>query len=353
MNLRLGVIDMGFRAFAATRLHRLAAPLTQGLGAVLTFHRVADPPEDAFDPQAGLRIAPAFLDIVLDCLEREGLDVVTMDEALRRLAAAARGERPRRFAVLSFDDGYRDTFIAALPILRRRRAPFIVHVTTGFADRSARLWWVELEESIRRLDSVSWRSGGATLALPAKDAAQKSAAFVRIYRELRRMDEPRLLESVARLAGEAGLEPAKIAADLCMDWDELRRVGADPLCAIGAHTLTHPRLAVLEEDQARAELVASREILGARLGRRPDHVCYPVGDAGSAAAREFRLAREAGYASGVTTRPGVLFAGHADAPHALPRISINGAWQSRGAVETLLSGAPFALWNGFRRLDVA
>lgn len=353
MKWRHGVIDMGFRAFAATRLHRLAAPFTQGLGAILTFHRVAETPQDEFDPQAGLRIAPAFLDIVLACIEREGFDIVTMDEALRRLAAAARGERPRRFAVLSFDDGYRDTFIAALPILRRRRAPFIVHVTTGFADRSARLWWVELEESIRRLDHVPWRSGDATFTLPATDAAQKNSAFERIYRDLRRMDETRLLECVAYLAEQAGLDPANIAADLCMDWDELRRIAADPLCTIGAHTLTHPRLAVLDEDEARAELVDSRARIAARLGRRPDHVCYPVGDAGSAAAREFRLAREAGYASGVTTRPGVLFAGHANALHALPRISINGAWQSRGAVETLLSGAPFALWNGFRRLDVA
>lgn len=352
MNFRRGTIDAGFRAFAATKLHRLAAPFAQGLGAILTFHRVAEAPSGGYDPQAGLRIAPAFLDTTLYVLECEGVDIVKMDEAVARLVRSARGERVRRFAALTFDDGYRDTLLDALPILRRRKAPFTVYVTTGFADRAARLWWVELEEAIARLASVSWRSAGDTLSLPAGNAAEKSRAFATIYRDLRKLGEAELLDRVRTLSEVAGIDPARIAHELCMDWGELRRIASDPLCTIGAHTLTHPRLACLDEDTARAELVESRAILGARLGRAPEHVCYPVGDPGSAASREFRLAREAGYVSGVTTRPGVLFAGHAGALHALPRISVNGLWQSRGALETMLSGAPFALWNRFRRLNV-
>jgi hypothetical protein len=59
-----------------------------------------------------------------------------------------------------------------------------------------------------------------------------------------------------------------------------------------------------------------------------------------------------GFASAVTTRPGMIFPAHRDHLTALPRVSVNGNWQDGGYFEVLLSGAPFALWNRGRRLNV-
>jgi peptidoglycan/xylan/chitin deacetylase (PgdA/CDA1 family) len=50
--------------------------------------------------------------------------------------------------VLTFDDGYRDNAAFAYPVLKRHAAPFTVYVTTGFADATAPLWWLDLEEAI-------------------------------------------------------------------------------------------------------------------------------------------------------------------------------------------------------------
>jgi len=68
--------------------------------------------------------------------------------------------------------------------------------------------------------------------------------------------------------------------------------------------------------------------------------------------REFNLAREAGFACAVTTRPGMIYAEHAAHLWALPRVSVNGLWQSLGDLESLLSGAPLLLWNRGRRVNV-
>jgi peptidoglycan/xylan/chitin deacetylase (PgdA/CDA1 family) len=349
MSLRHDAIDLGFRVFGATGLHRAAAPFTQGLGAILMLHRVRETPP-GFAPNRGLEIAPAFLDKLLGRL-REKFDLVDMDGVLARLSGEIRVKRP--FVALTFDDGYRDTADVALPILARHDAPFAVFVTTGFADRTARMWWVEMEEAIAALSRVRIEAGGVAFDLPAGSAAEKQAAFEALYWPLRRGEESELRRVAAELAAQAGVDGAGIVDGLCLDWAGLRSLAAHPLATIGAHTLTHPMLARHAADFSRHEIFESKAIIEREIGLAVRHFAYPVGDPGSAGPREFAMAREAGFCSAVTTRPGMIFREHAGHPMALPRLSINGNHQSIAALDILLSGAPFMLLNRGRKLSVA
>src|SRR6185436_15569041 len=107
------------------------------------------------------------------------------------------------------------------------------------------------------------------------------------------------------------------------------------------------------DDEARHEIVESRRRIEADIGRTVHHFAYPFGDHGSAGLRDFALAREAGFVTAVTTRRGPLFAGHVQHLHALPRVSLNGNYQAVRYVDLFLSGAPFALWNKGKLIDVA
>lgn len=343
------LISAGFRFFRATGAHRLLTSVTGGLGAILMFHHVRPARDDAFAPNRILEITPDFLDCVLNLLREREIDLVSLDEARDRLVTPRAG---RRFAVLSFDDGYRDNAVFAAPILRRHEAPYTVFVTTGFAERSARLWWLELEEAIRRLDRVEAFVGGERLDLPSRTPQEKAQAYARVFWGLRARPEAELRSEIARLSQVAGGRE-EFAAELCMDWGEIAELARDPLCSIGVHTLTHPMLAKHEPETVRRELAESRAIIEKRLGRPALHLAYPVGDPTSAGPREFAIAREMGFATAVTTRPGMIFPEHADYLTALPRLSVNGEWQDRAAFDALLSGAPFALWNRGRRLNVA
>jgi len=84
----------------------------------------------------------------------------------------------------------------------------------------------------------------------------------------------------------------------------------------------------------------------------PTHLAYPVGDRSAAGPREFRIAEELGFKTAVTTRPGVVFRRHAEHLTALPRISLNGNFQSPRYAKVLISGAATGLWNGFRPVNV-
>jgi peptidoglycan/xylan/chitin deacetylase (PgdA/CDA1 family) len=348
MGWRNRLIGAGFGVLGATGVHRLAAPLTRGCGAILTFHHVRPDRGRAFAPNKLLEVTPKFLDDTIRRLRQLDYDIVTLDAALQRLTA--RVVPARRFAVLSFDDGFRDVAEWALPVLERHGAPGIFYVAPGFADRTARLWWVELEEAIRRTDRVRVTIGEEVIDLHSATPQDKALAFATLYWRLRRGSEEHLLEVIGGLSGKQGIVGRDLVEELCLDWTGVSALAEHPLVTIGAHTLSHAMLAKHGADRVRAELVGGKRILEEHLGRPVRHLAYPVGDRSSAGQREFALASEAGYASAVTTRPGLIFAGHRHHLTALPRVSVNGNHQSVASLDVLLSGVAFTLWNRGRRL---
>jgi peptidoglycan/xylan/chitin deacetylase (PgdA/CDA1 family) len=343
------LIAAGFSVFEATKLHRLVQPWTRGQGAILMFHHVRPWVEQDFAPNRLLEITPEFLDAVLTRVTALGFDIVSLDEALLRLGAS----QTRPFITLTFDDGYKDFTAHALPVLERHHAPFALYITTGFADRSARLWWVELEEAIRILPMVNLKAGDQEFSLTTENAEQKAAAFDTLYGHLRDMPEAPMRDAIADLAAQAQVDTRQLVEDLCLDWDAIMALAQHKLATIGVHTINHPMLAKHDIELVCHELIESRRLIEDKLGRQIEHFAYPVGDPTSAGPREFALAEELGFASAVTTRPGMIFPEHRDHLTALPRLSINGLWQKLGMVEVLLSGAPFALWNRGRKLSVA
>ncbi len=350
--MRDGLIGAGFSLLGATGLHRLGAPAFRGLGAILMMHRVRPFVPRAFEPNRLLEISPEFLDAVLVRLRRLGYRLLGLDDAMSELRIGGRTDAAP-FAVLTFDDGYRDQMDHAVPVLTRHEAPFTLYVTPGFAERRARLWWVELEEAVRNASTIDVEIGGTSIALPAASPEEKQAAFTLLYRRLKACSEEELLLVIGRLAQAWEVDQDRIVDELCMGWSEIEALARNPLVTIGAHTMTHPRLARVGEADMRTEVGASRSVLEDRLARPVVHLAYPVGDAGSAGSREFRAASDFGFASAVTTRPGLIYPAHSAHMTALPRVSINGHWQKTRHLEVLLSGTAFALWNRGRRVDVA
>jgi peptidoglycan/xylan/chitin deacetylase (PgdA/CDA1 family) len=345
------VIRAGLETLYFTGGHRVARPFLSGIGAILTFHHVRPPRDDAFQPNRLLEITPAFLDRIISTLRDRGIDIVSLDEVHRRLTE---GDFGRRFVALTFDDGYRDNVEFALPILRRQAVPFTVYVPSGFAEGRGELWWVVLERAIAGNSLIEFDLDDRTYRHECATPEAKSEAFGAIYWLLRnRPDEDDLRTVIRELAVAYHIDMAALCRELCLGWEELAELAQEPLATIGAHTVTHPMLRKASVEAARAEMKIGAERIAARLGKAPRHLSFPVGDAGAAGPREFALAAELGFLTAVTTRPGVLFADHGDHLRSLPRISMNGEFQRRRYLDVLLSGAPTALMNGFRRVDAA
>jgi peptidoglycan/xylan/chitin deacetylase (PgdA/CDA1 family) len=351
MSVKHTIVRLGLETLYFSGAHLLMRPLVGGVGAILMLHHVRPPRRDRFQPNKQLEVTPDFLARVIRRLRRAGIDLISVDEMHRRLMAREFG---RRFACVTFDDGYRDNKQWAYPILKQADVPFAIYVATGFADRLGKLWWLALEQVIARNARFALVMNGRETHFDCADVGAKVEAFEKLYWWLRGLpSEQALLSTMDDLAARYGVDMAAFCAEQCMDWREIGELAGDPLVTIGAHTVNHPMLAKAAEGDVRTELKMSRAVIAAALGKAPEHLAYPYGDPTTAGTREFRIAAELGFKTAVTTRPGVLFAEHADHLTALPRLSLNGGYQDTRYIPVLMSGAATALWNGFKRVDAA
>lgn len=345
------ILKAGLSALYYSRAHRLLAPYARGVGLIFTLHQVCPATGGDFQPNRILQVTPEFLDAVCEQVTTLGFDPVSLDEAEERILAAGPNDRP--FVCFTLDDGYRDNRDHAYPIFKRHGIPFAIYVPSDFPSGKGELWWLALEQVIAGTDGLEVVLGGDRELHATHTAAEKTAAFERIYWWLRSIGQDEQRTFIRELCSRHGVDLAALCRRLIMTWDEIRELAADPLVTIGGHTVGHYALAKLPEERARWELEEGANRLEAELGKRPRHVSYPYGDAGSAGPREFALTAELGFATAVTTRKGVIFPEHRNYLTALPRVSLNGEYQSLMFTELYLSGAPFALWNRFRKVDAA
>jgi len=345
------LIRTGLEALYFTGSYLALQPFCGGVGAILTLHHVRPARAHPFQPNRLLEVTPAFLEDVIVRLRRAGVDLVSLDEMHRRLADRIFW---RSFVCFTFDDGYRDNLQYAYPILKRHAVPFAIYVPTSFPDRLGELWWLALEAVVAHNDRIGLVIEDQDRHFDCRTASEKYQVFDTIYWWLRSLDSEQALRTAVRdLCRRYRVDMRPFCADLCMTWKELAELARDPLVTMGAHTVNHVILTKVLDEDARSEMKMSAAVIEAALGARPRHFAYPVGDATSAGLREFRLAREVGFDTAVTTRPGVLFPEHHDHLTALPRIAVNGEFQRLRYLRVLLSGAATALHNGFRRVNAA
>jgi peptidoglycan/xylan/chitin deacetylase (PgdA/CDA1 family) len=295
-------------------LSRLVAARYGGRGMIFALHSVVD--DDAFYPDYTLRCSTTRLEWALQWLRDESLDFVSLDEAVRRLADG----NPRPFACFTLDDGYADNLTRALPVMERFGAPFTVFVTTGMVTREIDGWWFGLAALVRSHDRIELPAPGLTFDCP--DLPRKRLAFKTIESMVHKDFTllPHLRDAIAR----STIDCRALVDREALSEAQLRRLSRHPLVTIGGHTTTHRNLAEAPTAAVEWEMAENRRFLQEVTGQPVEHFAYPFGHARACGEREAQICREVGFRTAVTTRTGTLFAEHAHALHALPRLHLAG-----------------------------
>jgi len=338
---------LGLELAYASGVWRLLASSRGGAGVILKFERVRPARQTPFQPLRAREITPRFLHRVLKGLKRWPFDIVSMDEACRRLQAPFSG---RRFVVLSFDGGTRDFAEFAYPLLSGHQLPFTVYLPARFPDGLGRMWWLALEQVIVRHDRINTVIDDRRRYFETTTTADKYRAHHYLDGWLRSLPAPQLAYAIDDLCARYGVDLSALSREAAMSWDDVATFAGDPLATIGTSTLNYPILAHLDAAAATREIAMGQAVAESALAISPRHFAYPFGDSGTFTAHHTAMAAELGFVSAVTSISGIIAADGAADLHALPRLVWDGRRRSLRAMRVLLSGA---FSNRLRRPDPA
>lgn len=241
----------------------------------LNWHRIGDGADSAYDRSLWSATPEAFEEQVRSL--KKHFDVISLHD-LQAVLQKATG----RYVLITFDDGYRDNYANAFPILKAHGVSAVFFVSTGYLDRPRAPWWDEIAWMVRRspkrlLSAGPWFSAPVIFDEPHRE--QAVGRLLRYYKSLPGHKTADYLNYLAEATG-SGRCPADDFADAWLTWDMVREM-RDHGMVIGGHTVNHPILARLSRAEQEAEVAACAERLREELGEPMRYFSYPVGTADS------------------------------------------------------------------------
>lgn len=255
---------------------------------VLNYHRVGNGKESLFDRALWSADAESFTNQIRFC--KSQLDVITPDD-IPRVVAKGRG----RYALITFDDGYRDNYETAFPILKAHGVPATFFITTGLVDLPRVPWWDEIAWMVRtsRRDQIGlseWVPDALSFDEPDREGAVRT--LLTAYKSMPAESTDRYVDAIAEATG-SGRCCADVGTGFWMNWDMLREMRAAGMTVAG-HTVTHPILARAPREKQRDEIFECGTRLADEMGEPMRYFSYPVGGPTSFSTVTEDCLREAG-----------------------------------------------------------
>ena len=222
-------------------------------------------------------------------------------------------KRVRNPVVLTFDDGYRNNYTTAFPLLEKYGVPATIFVTSSQVGSVREYWWDDLERiltphvSLPRYLRVTVLDRECEWQLETEE--QKQSVRRALFGLLRPLETVSREKVLGELADWAGLEREGRPDYRPMTASQLTELAGTECIDIGAHTRTHPMLSALPADAQRAEILGGRQELESLTQCTVDTFAYPYGTAQDFTDETVQIVRETGFDLACTTVPGSVESG--------------------------------------------
>lgn len=257
---------------------------------ILIYHRIlekADPMFSSEPDQARFRWQ-------MEALAR-GFNVIPLSTALAQLRD---GNLPSRAVSITFDDGYRSTHDLALPILKELHFSATVFIATNYLNGS-NMWNDRIVEALRQMQSGTLDLNASALGVHhVISESDRETVADQLIKAIKYRPADQRLTLTREIEQSAGTEHR----EELMLTDVMVRNLANNGFEIGGHTVTHPILTNLDDQQARQEMIQCKQTLEAITGKTVDLFAYPNGKVGrDYDQRHVSIAKEAGYRAAFVT----------------------------------------------------
>jgi peptidoglycan/xylan/chitin deacetylase (PgdA/CDA1 family) len=284
--------------FALGMLRRFARARRRCL-TIFCYHRIrAHETEDTPFDSGVLGPTASLLEAQLSWLQ-EHTRVLDLEDYLE----IARGSRlpPEPCSLVTFDDGYRDNYELALPVLRKLGLPAVFFIPTQLVSERCVGWWDIIAYLVKKTARTRIEAAGRSIDLSSRPLA--AIARLQDLMKTRASSETAgLIDDLSRSTGVALPTPEEQDEQL-VSWGQLREATRQGV-AIGSHGHSHRVLATLDDREVSEELEISKEILEAQIAAAVRSIAYPCGGRAHYDQRTMRIAASRGYLAGFTLNTG-------------------------------------------------
>jgi len=271
-------------------LRRRIDPICQ----ILIFHRVND--DD--DPFLVSWPVKAF---------QQQMELLAKNFSIVSLDALARSDWPKNqksCIAVTFDDGYRDNYLNAYPVLKRLGIPATIFLTTGCINTGAIPWYdqVSLAFKLTLRPNLDLGSLGGPVAAMESDVS-RLLAMRKSLEWLWSLPTAERLKRLPQLFDALHVPATLSLPNFMLNWDETREMSNNGI-SFGAHTVSHPVLAKSLPEQMADEIIRSKQTVEKQIRKEVRHFAYPFGRYGDFNDDTKRILQTAGFETAVTTIPG-------------------------------------------------
>lgn len=272
---------------------------------VLNYHRIGDRNQTLFDPGV-FSTDTSGLDEQIRFLKKR-YKFATPLQALAIIEG--REQLTETLLLMTFDDGYRDNFTEAMPVLKLHGIEAIFFLVTSYIDEKTVPWWDQIAFLAKQHAPKA-----LTIHYPYDETFDLSPAQFKaeLRRLLRVFKSPQVTEPerfLAELEQQVGIRVKDITADLMMTWDDAR-IMQDHGMVMGLHTHTHRLLSKLTPAEQAAELSQCKAILERELGEEAVFLAYPVGAKDAYNQNTLTIAKNMGIRAAFSFHGGANLWGH-------------------------------------------
>jgi peptidoglycan/xylan/chitin deacetylase (PgdA/CDA1 family) len=200
--------------------------------------------------------------------------VCSLEEAVERLK---RNDIPENAVVVTFDDGYKDNYMNAFPILKSLSIPATIFLTTD-AIGSGNILWHDKVFSIFRENKVDFLEGFGTssMVFPLRTLEEKLFAQKEVLKFLRSLNDYERLFWIDRLAKKLHFVDRREPSDIMLTWDEVKVMHHNGI-HFGSHTVSHPILSRSYNNRIILEISESKKVIEENIGILIKTFAYPNG----------------------------------------------------------------------------
>lgn len=258
---------------------------------ILAYHRVDD---DIFYHQIGLAVSSSNFEKQMFYLKKY-YNIISLKDALYILKNGL--EIPPRAIVITFDDGYKDNYINAFPVLKKYNIPATIFLCVNPINNGTYLWPDQIINVLKHFSAnyLDLRKYGLD-AYTVKTLEEKKQVLYKICDYLKKTslkESQTLTNYLASTLNEGSKN------NLMLDWEEINEMKKYNI-SFGSHTLTHPILTEIPIEEAMKEIRESKKIIEDRLRETIDFFAYPYGSKKEFNDQIIKLLKDTGYSCACT-----------------------------------------------------